>query len=144
MSYSKNIDGWATYLKSYNRLSQKMEEKLKDLGHPQLEVYDVLWTLEQASECSLRFKELGKKVFLTRYGITRLVDRLVEQGLVERKVCESDKRGVWARLTSQGKKVRQSMWKDYAIIIKNDFSNKLTQKDHQDLIRILSKVWQED
>lgn len=144
MKNSNHLDAWATFLKSYNRLHQGMEEKMKSLGHPSLEIYDVLWTLEQSTDQSLRFVDLGKKVFLSRYNVSRLVERLEKLKLIETHSCPVDKRGVFAKLTAQGKKLRREMWKNYSQIIADDFSLKLTKSDHAELIKILKKVWSED
>jgi DNA-binding MarR family transcriptional regulator len=144
MKEIKKVDAWATFLKSYNRLHQGMEEEMKRLGHPDLEIYDILWTLEKAPEGRLRYKDLGKKVYLSRYNISRLIERLEKQQLIMRKSCQVDKRGVFAEITSAGKLLRARMWRDYSELIKNIFSSKLTAKDHEQLVMILKKVWQEE
>ncbi len=143
MSDSKQIDAWATFLKTFSALHQGMEEQMKQADLPSLEVYDVLWTLEQAPHQALRFSDLGERVVLDRYNITRLADRLEEQGLIERKRCSEDRRGVYAAITKKGLELRREMWKTYKKLIQDDFSGKLTATDHADLVRILKKVWQE-
>ena len=47
--------------------------------------------------------ELADRLLLSRSGITRLVDRLARQGLIERERCEDDGRGYYARLTPLGR-----------------------------------------
>jgi DNA-binding MarR family transcriptional regulator len=143
MSDSNHIDAWATYFKSFNRIHQAIVEEIKAIGLPPMEVYDVLWTLEQAPEHRLRFADLSERVYLDRYNITRLADRLEEQGLLVRKRCPSDRRGVWALLTKQGLELRREMWKSYKDLIHKHFSGQLTSEDHKDLVRILGKVWKE-
>jgi DNA-binding MarR family transcriptional regulator len=46
--------------------------------------------------------ELADALLLSRSGVTRLVDRMVAEGLVERVTCETDRRGQWATLTRAG------------------------------------------
>jgi DNA-binding MarR family transcriptional regulator len=46
--------------------------------------------------------DLAAAVLLSRSGLTRLVDRLVTAGLVERRACPSDRRGALAALTDEG------------------------------------------
>ena len=71
--------------------------------------YDVLVQLSLADERRLRMSELADRLLLSRSGATRLVDRLVADGLVERVVCESDRRGQWASLTGAGhERLRQA------------------------------------
>ena len=50
----------------------------------------------------MRIGDLAKRLSLTISGITRLVNRLVEDGLVERNRCEEDGRGFNAVLTRRG------------------------------------------
>ncbi len=137
------IDAWAIFFKSFSRLHNLMEEELKIHGFPSLEVYDVLWTLEQAKNHSLRLNELGQKVYIAKFNISRIVDRLVEQNLLIKEVCSSDKRGIFATLTIEGIKLRRNIWAIYGHLIQQHFSVKLTQADHQRLKKILSKLsWQ--
>jgi DNA-binding MarR family transcriptional regulator len=65
--------------------------------------FDVLFQLASADGSRLRMAELADRVLLSRAGITRLVDRLVVDGLVGRVRCESDARGFYAVLTEIGK-----------------------------------------
>lgn len=144
MSDSKKIDAWPTFFKCYNRLHELMELKIKEAGLPSLEIYDVLWILEKSPEHRLRFIDLGEKVYLSRSNVTRLCERLEEQGLIERTKCPSDKRGVFAELTEKGLKTRKDIWKIYGQLIQDLFSSKLNQSEHKELIRILKNVWDKD
>lgn len=65
--------------------------------------YDVLVTLAEAPREGVRPSELAERVLLTKSGITRLVDRLVERGLIERRVCPTDRRGQLVALTPRGR-----------------------------------------
>jgi DNA-binding MarR family transcriptional regulator len=56
----------------------------------------VLFQLALAEGQRLRMNELADRVLLSRAGITRLVDRLVADGLVSRLKCASDARGYFA------------------------------------------------
>lgn len=143
MGDSKKVDSWATYIVSFNRIHQGMEEAMKDAGHPSLEIYDVLWTLERSPDHSLRFSDLGERVLLSKSNVTRLAERLESQGLIERKRCPEDRRGVYAVLTKTGKKLRQDMWKTYEKLIQERFSSHLSNDEHKSLIQILTKVWNE-
>ena len=46
--------------------------------------------------------QLAEEVLLSKSGVTRLVDRLVSDGLVERRSCAADARGAEAVLTDHG------------------------------------------
>jgi DNA-binding MarR family transcriptional regulator len=47
-------------------------------------------------------RQLADEVILSKSGVTRLIDRLVDDGLVERSACVSDARGAEAVLTERG------------------------------------------
>ena len=117
---------------------------MKKAGHPSIEVYDVLWTLEQSPDFALRFKELGEKVYIARFNVTRLCDKLEAEGLIQKHKCDKDKRGVYAILTPEGQKLRKKMWATYKSLIDEKFSSKLSTDEHKALIELMKKVRLED
>src|SRR4029450_7725563 len=78
------------------------EELVAERGLP-LSRYDVLLNLAEAPGGRLRMQELSASVLLSKSGLSRLVDRMVEAGLVRRERCEDDRRGWFAVLTDQGR-----------------------------------------
>ncbi|MGH3503068.1 MAG: MarR family winged helix-turn-helix transcriptional regulator, partial [Nocardioidaceae bacterium] len=58
--------------------------------------------LSEASEGQIRMSELADSVHQSRSRMTHTVARLERDGLVTRWSCDSDRRGVWARLTDEG------------------------------------------
>jgi DNA-binding MarR family transcriptional regulator len=72
--------------------------------------YSVLQHLSEAPERSLRMNELANFVSLSGSGLTRVVERLSRQGLVERVRAESDGRGQSAVLTPAGLQRLQEAW----------------------------------
>ena len=62
----------------------------------------VLLPLADAPDHQLRMHELAELSHLTRSGLTRRIDRLVDDGLVERVICEADRRGAYAQVTPRG------------------------------------------
>jgi DNA-binding MarR family transcriptional regulator len=61
-----------------------------------------LLILVEAPERRLRMGRLAEALTLSKSGATRLIDRLVADGFVERVTCSSDARGAEARLTDAG------------------------------------------
>jgi DNA-binding MarR family transcriptional regulator len=131
---------WALFFTSFQRINQSIEEAFKKHGYPGLDVYDVLWILELADNQSLRMSELSEKVYIARFNITRLSDRLVKQGLIKKVKCSEDGRGVTAILTKKGQTLRKEMWDIYKAVIEEKFSSKLTENEHQTIAKILTKL----
>lgn len=64
--------------------------------------FGVLLRLGRSPDHRLRMSDLAAQTTLSTSGITRVVDRLEREGLVERKTCLTDRRGFWATLTDAG------------------------------------------
>ncbi|HEY6608719.1 MAG TPA: MarR family transcriptional regulator [Candidatus Limnocylindria bacterium] len=96
------LAAWRSFLRAHARVVRSLESELVDEQGMALTDYDVLVQLAAAPERRLRMSELADGLLLSRSGATRLVDRLVGEGLVERVVCETDRRGQWASLTDTG------------------------------------------
>jgi DNA-binding MarR family transcriptional regulator len=68
-----------------------------------LSSYEVLLFLDDAPDGRMRMSELAESVLLSRSGVTRLVDRLEADGLIERVSCDTDRRGLHAAITREGR-----------------------------------------
>lgn len=96
------LHAWRRLLQVHARLLDLLGDELEaEVGMP-LSWYDVLLNLHEAPGQALRMNDLVDAVLLSRSGLTRLVDRLVSAGLVERRACSSDRRGALAALTPAG------------------------------------------
>jgi DNA-binding MarR family transcriptional regulator len=70
-------------------------------GSLDIKEYDVLFTLSKCPAGGLRLNELNDHVLLAQSSLSRLVERLVKQGLVAREAAPGDGRGVVVRLTAE-------------------------------------------
>lgn len=93
---------WRSFLEAHRRVIDVLETELRDHESLPLSWYDVLVQLSESPTRSLRMQELADAVLLSKSGLTRLVDRMQSDGLVERRPCEADGRGIEAVLTEAG------------------------------------------
>lgn len=96
------LGAWAAFLRSHARIIRALERELQDDAGMALTDYDVLVQLASVDGRRLRMSELADRLLLSRSGVTRLIDRLVADGFVERVSCADDRRGQWASLTDAG------------------------------------------
>jgi DNA-binding MarR family transcriptional regulator len=96
------LGAWRAFLLAHARLSRRLDEELRAEHGVTLAEYDALLQLAQAPDRRLRMSQLAELVVLSRSGVTRLIDRLVADGFVERTACLSDARGAEAVLTAAG------------------------------------------
>ncbi len=97
-----NLDDWRTFLQAHALLSRRLDDELRIEHRMSLAEYDALAQLALAPNHRLRMNQLADRVLLSRSGVTRLVDRLVADGLVARSSCTTDARGAEAVITVTG------------------------------------------
>jgi DNA-binding MarR family transcriptional regulator len=96
------LRAWAAFLDAQAALLRQLEAELIEKEDMSLAEFDVLIQLGIAPDRRLRMTELSERVRLSRSGLTRLVDRMAQAGLVKRARCGSDRRGTFATLTPAG------------------------------------------
>jgi DNA-binding MarR family transcriptional regulator len=96
------LGAWRSFLRAHAQITRKLEADLVAEHELPLPSYDVLLQLAESPGRRLRMTELADRVLLSRSGLTRLVDRLEREGLVERAACPNDARGTHAVLTDAG------------------------------------------
>jgi DNA-binding MarR family transcriptional regulator len=96
------LDQWHTLLEQHARVTSALERALGEhgLGVSEFEVLDEL-ARQPHSEC--RMQALSDVVHLSQSALSRVVGRLEDHGLVTRFICQEDRRGIFARLTDQGR-----------------------------------------
>jgi DNA-binding MarR family transcriptional regulator len=102
------LSAWRGMLRVHTALVKVLDAELAAAHDLPLSSYDVLTTLESAPGRKRRMAELADSVLLSRSGMTRLVDRLAGDGLIERDTCTDDGRGTYARLTDKGAQVLEA------------------------------------
>jgi len=135
-----STETWALFLTAHSVLIGAMEKRLKDAGLPPLAWYDVLWILERTPDQRLRMSALADQLVLTRFNVTRLVDRLVEAGLVARRQTKEDGRGSYAVVTEKGRALRRQMWTVYRPAIVELFNQHLNTAQHAEVQSVMRRL----
>ena len=105
-----------------------------------LERYSVLLMLAQSEDGALRPSELADALPITRSGVTRLIDRLERDGIVERRACATDGRGTYVAFTPPGEKVFRQAGRVHLRGIDHHFGSNLTVDEMAALRRIMTKL----
>ncbi len=96
------LGAWRAFLQAHARVTRRLDEELRAEHELSLAEYDALLQIASSAGRRIRMSALADRVILSRSGITRLIDRLVADGFVERASCASDARGAEAVLTRDG------------------------------------------
>ena len=109
-------------------------------GLPPLAWYDVLLEINSEDSGQLRQFEIGDKILLSKYNLSRLLDRLEKENLVERQRCEHDGRGANVVITKNGKALLKKMWIVYERGIEQYFSRHLSSKEIEQLAMLTARL----
>ena len=131
---------WARLLRTQKRLLEQVQAALATAELPPLEWYDLLLELDLAEGKRLRPSDLGERMLLSRYNLTRLCDRLERDGLITREACPEDGRGTYAVLSKKGAALRRKMWPIYREAVQTHFAAHLTAAEAQQLAALLLKA----
>lgn len=131
---------WVRLVRSQSRVLGAVEQDLKKAGFPPLAWYDALLELSRAPQGALRPVELERQMLIPQYSTSRLIERLVEDGLVRRKQCAVDKRGLFVEITDAGRELQKKMWGAYSAAIERHVGSKLTDGDAAKLSGLLDRL----
>ena len=138
------LAAWRGLLRVHATLAKELDAEL-EAGHQlPLSSYDVLTTLADRPEGRMRMCDLADAVVLSRSGLTRLVDRLEREGLIERVQCTSDARGAYAVLTATGEgrlRAAQALHRDG---VRRRFLRHFSEGELRQLAKCWDRVLAED
>jgi DNA-binding MarR family transcriptional regulator len=139
----RRLAAWRALLASHAALVGRLGEELQDEKGLPLPWYEVLLWLNQAPEGRMRMGELAESLLLTPSGVTRLVDRMETDGLVQRQQCPSDRRGWNAVITSAGRSRLRSAAPVHLRGVERHFGRHLTDEEADLIADVLSRVLQD-
>jgi DNA-binding MarR family transcriptional regulator len=127
-------------IQSHRQLTDVLGRELEEaIGIP-LVWFDVLIHVGGAPEGRLTMSKLSADVALTTGGVTRLVDRMTDAGLVERKNCPNDRRSVHVVLTTLGHETLGKAVSEHIEGIDRHVFTRLTTRDRAELTTLLGKL----
>ena len=127
------MEAWAGFLRAHASLVRELDDELQREHDLPLSSYDVLVQLATAPEGMMRMSQLADAVLLSRSGLSRLVARLVDQGLVERRECASDGRGALATLTDEGRRRLDEARETHRGGVRQRFLSRLSESQQRQL-----------
>ncbi len=135
---TRELRAWRGLLRVHAALAKALDADLeREHGLP-LSSYEVLVVLHDAEQRRMRMCDLASSVFLSRSGLTRLVDRLERDGLVVRVACPGDARGAFAKLTPAGREKLAAARGTHLRGVRRMFLDLLAEEEQE----VLGDVWE--
>ncbi|HXC78832.1 MAG TPA: MarR family transcriptional regulator [Candidatus Acidoferrum sp.] len=102
VSRAKALELWEVLCRAHGTMSAAIEKDMQpDAGMP-LAWYEVLLHLTRAPQRLMRYQDLAKVAGISDSGASRRLEQMVNAGLIDRKTCPTDRRGVYAHITAAG------------------------------------------
>jgi DNA-binding MarR family transcriptional regulator len=130
--------GWRRLTELFNYVHAALDSTLQRDYRLSLTEYDVLVALADSTEPDLRMQVIADHVGLSQSAVSRLIGRLQSTDLVERVVCEDDRRGRYIGLTPRGRAVVEAIRPVYDAILADAIATAVERDDIGPLARAMT------
>jgi DNA-binding MarR family transcriptional regulator len=137
---TEELAAWRGLLRVHSALVKALDAELLAEHDLPLTSYEVLINLQAAPDRRRRMAELAEGVLLSRSGMTRLVDRLERDGLIERDACTEDGRGMFAVLTDKGEDLLSRARRTHLDGVRERFLQHFDREELEQLARGWNRV----
>lgn len=134
------LHAWRGLLRAHACLAKRIDAELDRMHGLPMTSYEVLHRLEEANGGRMRMCDLAEQAQLSRSGLTRLVDRLERDGLLERCSCSHDARGAYACLTDVGRGRLQEARVTHRAALRAAFFSRFTEEELSLLTEMMERV----
>jgi DNA-binding MarR family transcriptional regulator len=133
------LAAWTAFLRAYSAVTSALERALQEQCDLPLTWFELLLHL-RGQPYGLRMQELAHSALLSKSGLTRAVDRMEAAGLVERRACPNDRRGIYVVLTGAGEALLERAIPVHGRAVRESFTEHLTEAELETLAGGLDRV----
>jgi DNA-binding MarR family transcriptional regulator len=134
------LRAWQALLHAHHQITTALDRDLRTQHDLSFSEYDVLLRLARAPGRALRMTQLAERVLLSPSGLTRLVDRLVANGLVSRERDSADARGSLAHLSEGGMAELRKAARTHVQGIREHFTGRLSDVQLRNVASGLERI----
>lgn len=102
--------------------------------------YDVLFQLSRAPSHCMRLRDLNEALLISQPSLSRMTERLAEQGLLSRTKADDDGRGVVVGLTDQGAALQRRIGRNHVHSIRRLVGDALNDEDLATLTALTNQL----
>jgi DNA-binding MarR family transcriptional regulator len=138
------VRAWTRLLRAYSATARCLSPALLEEHGLTLNDYEALRLLAGADGRRMRRVDLAAALSLSASGVTRLLEGLEEDGLVERATCPHDRRVAYGQLTDEGAARLRAASCGHAASIRDLLEESLSEPELEELAELLGKVAGDD
>lgn len=139
MPSDKHLKVWLQLARSSKSIEQEMETRFHQRFKQSMSRFDVLSQLYRYSPEGLPMGKVAEQLLASRGNITRLVDRMVNEHLIERSASPLDRRVIQIRITDKGQALFEEMAEQHAAWSK-ELLGDLTPMEIDQLLDLLKRA----
>jgi DNA-binding MarR family transcriptional regulator len=132
------LRAWRGLLRAHACLAKRLDAELERAHRLPMTSYEVLNHLQEAAGGRMRMCDLAEQAQLSRSGLTRMVDRLEREGLLERCSCDHDARGSYACLTESGRERVEEAHVTHLSVVREHFFSRFSESE----LSLLADMWE--
>jgi DNA-binding MarR family transcriptional regulator len=136
------VAAWLRLLQAHALVARRLDAALQERHRLSLVEHTVLNRL-RAADGRMRMSELAGSALLTPSGVSRLVDRLVAAGLIERTAWRHDGRAIYAVITEAGRRLLEEAGVTYAAELRESFLDYFSGDELRALGELLGRLLQD-
>jgi DNA-binding MarR family transcriptional regulator len=131
---------WRGLLRAHACLAKRLDAELERAHGLQTSSYEVLDHLAAARAGRMRMRDLAERAQLSRSGLTRLVDRLEREQLLNRCSCDHDARGAYACLTDAGRRRLEQARATHTAVMREQLLSRFSAGELAALVEMWSRI----
>ena len=134
------ITAWRKLDAAHSRVSQTLTQALRHQHGLSINAHAVLAELLRAPDGRLRMTEIATRIDFSLSGLTGLVGRLEQDGLVERQADLADRRVIFASLTEHGRRAAMEAREQHHAALHDLFRDHFTERELDQLTTLLTRL----
>jgi DNA-binding MarR family transcriptional regulator len=134
------IHAFARLMRAHTVLRRELESEVLTPRGLTFNDFEALLHLGRADDNRLRRIDLAELLMLSPSGVTRLLDGLVESGMIENVSCADDARVTWAKLTVEGVSTLECVGVNHTKVMRSLFQGSLDEAEVEQLSELLGKL----
>jgi DNA-binding MarR family transcriptional regulator len=131
---------WEGLAKVHSSITAALEHDMVPGAGMPLAWYEVLLSLSRAAGGMMRYQDLARVAGITNSGASRRLDQMTRAGLIERRSCPTDRRGVFAHITTKGQAAFKTAHKVFLNSLERNLGSTLKPGDAELISAALSKL----
>jgi DNA-binding MarR family transcriptional regulator len=131
---------FAALIASSTLLQRAVERNLREQAELTQVQFEILMNLSNAGDSGIRMAQLADALIVSRSGLSYQVAQLESRGWISRERSADDERGVVARITPEGERMRQRVYAGHIDIVRRAFLDAVAPAELATLTAALERV----